>query len=146
MARLIYIPEVSEDTFLHLSVLGETVRLRDFSKSPTLEPTPFSPPGLTRQRIEELINQHPNWHRNREPAGQKDPGVTGGPAVAFWHRYVRELNRTLKPVSAEELVRKIDLEKKRHEAASQWWKKVRLIMLVLTALVSLIAAIVALWR
>jgi hypothetical protein len=146
MARLIYVAEISNNTFLHLSIHGETVKLRDFSKSSNLEPVPFSPPGITPEKIEKLINQPPNMHRPGEPKGQKDPGVSGKDAIAFWHRYIVDLNRTLIPVSHEDLARKIDLDKKVDEASTEWWKKVRMIILVITALVGLAGAIFAFWR
>jgi hypothetical protein len=147
MARLIFIREISGRTFLHLSILGQMVVLRDFSMSETLEPTIVNPPpGMTRARIEELINQPPNMHRRGEPRGQRDPGVTGAEAIRIWHDCIVNLNQTLIPVAAEELETKIVLDKKAHEASIKYWEKVRMIILVLTALVGLVAAIVAFWR
>jgi hypothetical protein len=85
-------------------------------------------------------------HRTGEPRGQQDPGVSGAQAIKIWHDHIVILNRELIPVRPEELEGKIDLDKKTHEASTKWWENVRMIILVLTALVGLVGAIVAFWR
>jgi hypothetical protein len=72
--------------------------------------------------------------------------VNGSEAIAFWHCYIVDLNRELIPVSHEDHERKIDLDKRMHEASTEWWKKVRMIILVIMALVGVVGAIVAFWR
>jgi hypothetical protein len=85
-------------------------------------------------------------HRPSEPKGQKDPGVSGKDAIEFWHRYIVALNRQLIPFSHDDLAKKIELDEKMTQATTAWWNKVRTIILVVTALVGLAAAIIAFWR
>jgi hypothetical protein len=145
MARLVYIPEVDPTTYLHLSMSGETVSLRDFSKSATDRPEPFCPAELTRELVEQYVRRKSQYNLRNQPKGMVDPGVTSAQAIAIWHKYIVELNKKIWPDHEAERKR-LELLHNKQQIDILWWRKVRLIIAVVAAFLALLAAIAGYWN
>lgn len=145
MARLVYIPEVDPTTYLHLSLSKDKVNFRDFSKSATDRPEPFCPPELTRELIEQYVMRKSGYNLLNQPKGMVDPGVNSPQAIAIWHEYIVELNKKIPPNHEAERNRLELLHKKQH-LNILWWRKVWLIIAVISAFLALLAAVSGYWN
>jgi hypothetical protein len=145
MARLVYIPEVDPSTYLHLSMSGDTVNFRDFSKSATDRPEPFCPAEVTRELVEQYVRRKPEYDLRNQPKGTADPGVKSPQAIAIWHKYIVELNKKIPPDHDAEHKR-LEFLKKKERLSILWWRKVRLIIAVVAAFLALLAAIAGYWN
>ena len=77
--RLVYVPEIYRNTFVHFSWQDESCALRDFSKSPNVKPRPER--GYATSFVEPQIQ---NEEVMTERRNVKD--------IAFWHKRTIEAN------------------------------------------------------
>jgi hypothetical protein len=112
MAGLVHIPDVKKGTYLHMSRYKETVYFRDFSKSDTVPPKPFSS-KLTRQQIDEYLAVTSGAQVNLPGT---DPGIDTPEGIKTWNKWVLDANRLHIPVDPDVEREKREAERMRLEA------------------------------
>ena len=83
MAKLVYIPSINPDTWLHLTHQGEATCLRDYSKSPDHAPVPIRNP-YTYSQFESMLSEPGNMDLDHEDVPFRPHWMTGP-----WHQTIR---------------------------------------------------------
>ena len=84
MAKLVYIPNINPNTWLHLTHQGEATCLRDYSKSPDHAPVPIRN-RYTYSQFQSMLSEPGNMDHEDVPFR---PYWKTGP----WHQTIRALN------------------------------------------------------